>query len=223
MEYSFKVKIFSFCIAGFLMFPATSQAFETQKARSHNVYEMPLTMVRLASNPDQSAGAENFINTVAKQGISFLEDPSLSEEQRKKAFGKLLVGSFDINTIGRFAMGRYWRSASSAQRKEYLDLFKKMVVNVYSQRFSDYDGQQLKVVGSRSQGDSDFVVETTVVSKEGPDVQVDWRVRYKNGQYKIVDVLVEGVSMALTHRSDFASVIQRGGGDVSILLAHLRE
>jgi phospholipid transport system substrate-binding protein len=63
-----------------------------------------------------------------------------------------------------------------------------------------------------------------IVSPEGkPPVKVDWRVRNKDGRYKIVDVLVEGVSMSLTQRSDFSSVIQAGGGDVQVLLNHLKQ
>lgn len=169
-----------------------------------------------------SAGAEKFIGDMATRGLKFLGDPNLSHEQKISSFRTLLNDSFDLETIGRFVLGRYWKTSSEQQRQEYIGLFRKMVVDVYAKRFGDYKGQKFETRGSRADGDKDTIVTSYIIPGNGPEVQVDWRVRYKNGQYKIVDVIVEGVSMSVTQRSDFAAVIQRGGGDVSVLLAHLR-
>ncbi|MCB1532743.1 MAG: ABC transporter substrate-binding protein [Alphaproteobacteria bacterium] len=189
------------------------------KGIDHNS-QTPLTLH--VADDAHVQGAQNFIDGVAKRGIGFLSNESLSEAQREKEFRQLLNDSFDMNTIARFALGRYWKSASEAQKKEYLKLFQAMIVEVYTARFSEYNGQALEVVSARGEGDSDAIVTSKIVPAEGKDVQVDWRVRHKNGRYKVVDVVVEGVSMALTQRSDFASVIQRGGGNVEVLLEHLR-
>ena len=167
-------------------------------------------------------GAEDFVDGLASSAIGFLSDESLNADQKSAKFQKLLKSRFDMDVIGRFAMGRYWRTATSAQQKEYLSLFKVMVVDVYTRRFNEYQGQTLSVVSSRAEGKRDAMVSSVISQEAGPDVHVDWRVRYKDGSYKVIDVIVEGVSMALTQRSDFASVIQRGGGEVGVLLAHLR-
>lgn len=120
-------------------------------------------------------------------------------------------------------MGRYWNQATDEQKKEYLRLFESMVVETYAKRFGEYQGQQVVVNKSRSEGEKDAIVNSKIVSQDGsPDVQLDWRVRYKNGEYRIVDVLVEGVSMTLTQRSEFSSVIQRGGGNIDVLIEKLR-
>jgi len=174
-------------------------------------------------NTQVTLGAQSFIEGIASSGISFLSDESLSDEQRASAFRKLLHESFDMKTIGRFALGRYWRTSTEKERREYLKLFEEMVVDVYSRRFSDYDGHRLEVTKARPTGKSDAIVVSYIVPESGPKVTVEWRVRYKRGKYKVVDIIVEKVSMSLTQRSDFASVIQRGGGQVEVLLAHLRE
>jgi len=167
--------------------------------------------------------AKSFVEKLAEDGIGFLENQSLNEEQRKKEFQKVLKHNFDMKTIGRFALGRYWRTSSKQQQKEYLDLFEKMVVDVYSRRFSDYNGEDFVVVSSRVQGKSDAIVLSQIVPSSGSKINVEWRVRKKkNGSLKVVDIMVEGVSMSLTQRSDFASVIQRGGGKIDVLLDHLR-
>ena len=169
------------------------------------------------------SGAEGFITKLADQGVGFLGDTNLSQSKQKSEFKKLLNTNFDMNTIARFSLGRHWRSASKAQQQEYLKLFNAMIVDVYSARFKDYQGQKIKVTGSRKEGERDVLVHSTMEQQSGPDVKIDWRVRQKSGQYRVVDVIVEGVSMALTQRSDFSSVIQRGGGDMEALLAPLRK
>lgn len=177
-------------------------------------------MVHVA-NQETLSGAETFVEGMAERAVAFLADESITTAQQKEEFRKLLNTSFDMNKIARFALGRYWRTASKDQQDEYLDLFKAMVLNVYSSRFRDYGGQTFDVTNSRSEGEKDVIV-SSVIKGGNQNVNVDWRVRYNRGSYKVIDVIIAGVSMGLTQRSDFSSVIQRGGGDVSVLIVHLR-
>lgn len=187
---------------------------------------LPVTSINFGAvayaEENQNAAAEKFIQSLTDTGVGFLSDESLSLDQQKKEFKKILTRDFDLNTIGRFALGKHWRKASEAQKKEYLSLFKDMVIDVYSKRFEDYNGQKIEVTRSRPEGKRDVLVSSILKQDGGPDVRLDWRVRKKGSQYKVIDVIVEGVSMSLTQRSDFASVIQRGGGEVEALLVHLR-
>lgn len=176
-----------------------------------------------ASAEDPGVGAQRFIDGMAQRALDFLADAGLSQEQKTNEFRKLLQDSFDMETIGRFALGRYWRESTPEQRKEYQKLFREMVVQVYSDRFKEYKGQRMETRSHRIDGDKDTIVTSFIVPEDGAEIQVDWRVRYKNGHYQIVDVIVEGVSMSVTQRSDFSSIIQRGGGDVGVLLAHLKQ
>lgn len=168
-------------------------------------------------------GAFDFIKTTTDRGLKFLSDPNTTKAEKSSDFRKLLDASFDLDTIGRFALGRYWNAATDAQKKEYLGLFRKMVVDVYSNRFEEYKGQKVEVRSFRSIGNQDTLVSSFLVpTNGGEEVQVDWRVRNKGGSYKIVDVLVAGVSMSVTQRSEFSSVIQRGGGNVDALITQLK-
>lgn len=168
-------------------------------------------------------GARTFVDQVARRGIGFLSDPKLSQNQREESFRGLLRDSFDLTTIGRFVLGQYWRTATPAQRTEYQRLFEKMVVDVYSDRFSAYDGQQLNIAATKAVSDTDTMVTSYVVPKEGGEkVRVDWRVRQNDGRYRVVDVVVEGVSMSVTQRADFAGVLSRGNGDIAVLLDYMR-
>jgi phospholipid transport system substrate-binding protein len=180
--------------------------------------------VTAATGQDKIAeGAKNFIASMGDRGINFLGNQSMSVEAKKAEFRNLLNQSFDMNTIARFSLGTYWKSATPAQQKEYMKLFNEMIVKVYSKRFSDYKGQKFEVKSARKENDKDSIVTSYIVPADGPQVQVDWRVRNKGGAYRVVDIIVEGVSMSQTQRADFASVINRGGGNVDVLLNHLRQ
>jgi phospholipid transport system substrate-binding protein len=183
------------------------------------------TQASAAQAGTSERGAFDFVKTTTDRGLRFLADPNSSHAQKTADFRKLLDASFDLDTIGRFALGRYWNQATDAQKAEYLKLFRKMVVDVYSNRFEEYKGQKIDVRSFRllDPAKNDTLVTSFLVPPNGgEEVQVDWRVRNKNGTYKIVDVMVAGVSMSVTQRSDFASVIQRGGGNVDALLTQLR-
>lgn len=191
-------------------------------AQAEPMTSRPALMIEASAGAKADAGAQKFISGMADSAISFLGNDTYSQDQKESEFRKLLKNSFDMKTIGRFALGRYWNTATAQQQQEYQQLFENMVVDVYAARFSEYKGQKLEVSGARADGNDTLVTSHIVSANGGDKFQVDWRVRGKGGNYKVVDVIIEGVSMALTQRSDFASVIQRGGGDVQSLLVHLR-
>ena len=160
-----------------------------------------------------------FVRALGGEAISVLGDSRISEETRTIEFRRLLGEGFDLQTIGRFALGRYWRRASVQERREYATLFEEFVVIAYASRLGQYAGETLHVDGARTHGDHDTIVSSEIRSSSGRAVRVDWRVRDRDGDYKVIDVVVEGLSMAITQRDEFSSVIQREGGEVSGLIA----
>jgi phospholipid transport system substrate-binding protein len=168
-------------------------------------------------------GAQKFIDSVASRGIGFLSSGQANISEQKKSFRALLRDSFDLSTIGRFALGKYWRAASATERAQYQRLFETMVVDVYAARFASYNGQQLKTTGTKTVEGGDVIVNSEIIPVDGSEkIKVDWRVRNAASTPKIVDVVIEGVSMSVTQRSDFAAVIGGAGGEVSALIAHLK-
>ncbi|MBI1215507.1 MAG: ABC transporter substrate-binding protein [Alphaproteobacteria bacterium] len=182
----------------------------------------PLMPARTAHAEDKDAAAKSFIQDLGDKALTSLTIQSLAPDERERRVRKLLTQNFDIYTIGRFALGTYWRQASDSQQKQYLKLFEDMIVQTYSRRFADYDGQKFKVGGAFSGGHNDTLVKSEILQKDGPPVHVTWRVRAKNGGMKVVDVVVEEISMSVTQRDDFRSVIEAGGGNVDALLKKLR-
>lgn len=191
-------------------------------ATYHAAPEAPASASMIVPVKATADGAKQFIAKMSNDGIAFLDNEGLTQKQKEAEFKKLLKNSFDMGTISRFALGTYWNGASAAQRAEYQSLFETMIVKVYSARFSEYNGQKIDVGNVREDG-NDMVVTSYIVPQTGSKIRVDWRVRNRGQGYKIVDVVIEGVSMAMTQRSDFSSVIQRGGGNVQVLIDHLKK
>jgi phospholipid transport system substrate-binding protein len=135
----------------------------------------------------------------------------------------LFHADFDGPGIARFVLGRYWRSASEQEQQEFLRLFEDYVVFVYGTRLSNFNGETFKVRSSRTD-ESGTVVSSDIVGPSGEaPIKVDWRLITDKGAFKINDVVIEGISMLVTQRSEFASVIQRHGGQVGGLLTMMRE
>ena len=138
---------------------------------------------------------------------------SVEQTSRRVKFQEILDRDFAVNTIGRFALGRYWRAVTPDQQKEYLRLFRLFVLNSYASRLDGYSGQSFTVVEAHSIDDMDTLVNTEISQTNAEPLRVDYRVRAQQGDYKIVDVLVEGISLIRTQRSEFASIINREGFD----------
>ena len=168
--------------------------------------------------------AEAFVTNLTQRGISSLTGRGVGETDRARRFRQLLTENFDVPTIARFVVGRYWRVASEPERQEYMNLFADMLVGMYSSRFGDYQGEQVRVTGSRQSQEGDIFVSSELARGQGqPPVRFEWVLRRDGGSFKIVDIRVEGVSMAVTQRDEFGSIIQRGGGQFSALLQTMRQ
>lgn len=160
--------------------------------------------------PDDAKG---FIQSMGNEAIKVLQQPGNTLGQREERFRTILADGFAIPLIGKFVMGSFWAKATPAQQQEYLKLFSEWIVKTYAIRFGGYSGEKFNVVDtSVNAEDKDVFVGTRIDRPEGkPPVLAKWRVRPIDGKPKIVDVQVEGVSMLVTHRSEFAAVGAQGG------------
>jgi phospholipid transport system substrate-binding protein len=165
--------------------------------------------------------ARAFVANLGNQAIQVL-GPGVSPAQRIARFRQLFQNDFDVPGIGQFVLGRYWRTATPEEQQEFLRLFQEYIAQAYAGRLGEYGGEPFRVLGSRPAGD-ETVVTSQIDRPNGGRVLVDWYLINRGGAPKITDVYVGGVSMKVTQRDEFASVIQRNGGRVDALLAQLRQ
>ena len=176
--------------------------------------------VRAATTPPDEAS--KFVEDLGNRAVALFSNYSPSEAAKsEEEFRKIFREGFDFQLIGRFVLGRFWHSATPEQQAEYRKLFEDWVLNTYTRRIGAYRGETFKITGVHTIQDDDALVDTEIVRPDAPPIKAGWRVRSVDGQMKIIDVMVEGVSMALTQRQEFASVIQNKGLDG--LLDELKE
>lgn len=164
-----------------------------------------------------------FIQGLADEAIAVLRDRAGSLSEREKRFRAVLRDDFAMEKIGRFAAGKFWRRMNAEQQKQYQKLFEKWILKTYSIRFGGYSGETVNVLKTIKAGQTDVFVRTKINSSSGRALKVDWRVRNIKDNYKIIDVVVEGVSMLVTQKAEFGAVLRERGIDglIDILRAQL--
>jgi phospholipid transport system substrate-binding protein len=177
------------------------------------IFALTLGHTAIAESKSVAGNPEVFIEQLASQAIKVLSSQDGSLKEREDKFRTLLRNDFAMNDIGRFVVGTYWRRMSPEQRTDYLDLFGEWILKTYSIRLGGYSGEQFQVLNTTPAGQHDVLVKTRIDKSAGNGFNASWRVRKIDGGYKIIDIYVEGVSMAITQRSEFESILQRQGVD----------
>jgi phospholipid transport system substrate-binding protein len=176
---------------------------------------------RAARAQPSAEKARELIQDVGNQVLGVLRDSSLSDASKFERLVDLLEGPIDLDLVARLILGRHWRSASEAQRQEYLELFRGYALNFLASKLHLYRGQSYEVLDAQVINERDALVATRILGNAGPPLKVDWRLREQDGTLMAIDVIVEGVSLIVTQRSEFGSVIERDGFEG--LLAELRQ
>jgi phospholipid transport system substrate-binding protein len=161
--------------------------------------------------------AEAFMRENGAKVIELLTNKSISDQERAVQFQKMLEDSFNVKAVGKFVLGRYWKQASEQEKQQFLTLFKATTVASYATRFKDYTSEKFEITGSRLEADGGVTVLSRIVRSKGPEISIDWKIFEKKGEMRIYDVILEGISMGITQRSEYASVIQQGGGSLQAL------
>ena len=166
--------------------------------------------IRAQTSPEEAA---NFVQTLGSEAV-LLQSAVRSggPEDRVTLLRDLVRRGFNLELTSQFVLGKYWHRASAQQRAEFLDFFTEYLLNSYARHIGSYHAETLTIVASHSVGGRDVLVETSVTSDDGTTKPI-WRVRAQDGIYKIIDVSINGVSLALTQRREFAAVINRQGLD----------
>jgi phospholipid transport system substrate-binding protein len=187
---------------------------------------VPALLLPIASRSGDAApsadGARALIEEVSAQVLTILSDKNRGDQEKFDALVVLLDEPIDLDLVGRLILGRHWRTADDGQRQQYLELFREYALANLASKLHLYQGQSFEVTGAKVVSDKDALVTSRILSDGQPPLQVDWRLREHNdGGLVTIDLIVEGVSLIVTLRSEFASVIERQGFDG--LLAELRQ
>lgn len=183
--------------------------------------------IRTARSEVASADAEAVVRDLAVQIWHQLDRPDLNDQQRIDALAKLLESKTDVELLSRLVLGRYWNQLSDEQKTRYQALFRDVVMRNLARRLDlyakDSRGQledHFTVISSAPAGKQDALVRSRVRPQSGETLAVDWRLRQGDEGPVIIDLIIEGVSLLVSQRSEFAAVIERS--DMEGLLAELQ-
>lgn len=137
----------------------------------------------------------------------------LPREQAEQQLNEVWLGAFDVEGIGKAVLGKNWKKATEAQRQDYMEVFPKYVAKLYAIQFSDYSGETFAVSGSKAASAGDAIVNAQINRPDGEPIKVDFVLLQGDQGLKIKDVKVEGVSLLVTKRSEFDSVVAQKGID----------
>jgi phospholipid transport system substrate-binding protein len=155
--------------------------------------------------------AQAFVQNIGDRVVEVLKQ-GLPREQTEQQLNEVWLGAFDVEGIGRAVLGNNWKKATEAQRQAYMEVFPKYVASLYAIQFSDYSGETFAVNGSRPGAGGDTIVDARIDRPGGDPIRVDFTLQ-GDPEMKIKDVKVEGVSLLVTKRSEFDSVIAQKGID----------
>jgi phospholipid transport system substrate-binding protein len=162
--------------------------------------------------------ARDMIEQVGEEFLEVLGPDSQKGDEQIEKLTSLLKEAINLDTTGKLILARNWRSASDEQRETYLDLFRPYALDTLASKIrassAEIPLESFEVVKGEPVGKRDVLVSTDLFWPGYPPYRLDWRLRHHDdGRLQAIDVMVEGVSMVVTQRAEFASVIERRGFD----------
>lgn len=197
---------------------STSSKTRTELALAALAAVSLLTIAPLPARADDAAAV---IERTTSGVIAILVDQKLSTEEKRQRVEVVVLANVDFETLSRLVLARNWSRFTEPQRAEFMNLFKNHLSMTYGRNVEGYKNEKVQITGSRPETGGDATVKTKIVRGGPNDILVDYRLRQRDGTWKIIDVVIEGVSLVSNFRSQFQDVVSSGGPDRLISL--LRE
>ena len=167
---------------------------------------------------------KEFVQSVANEASLILTKNS-TKEQKIEELKSIAKKSVDFRGIGYYSLGAHRKNLSDDKKKEYLNIFEKYFLKSFSSRLAEYTDPKIRVDSQKKLNEKYTIVSSVLLAtEEKPEVNIDWRIVTKNPDKPlIIDVVIEGVSLAKVQKEEFNSIIQSNNGDINALLTSLKE
>jgi len=175
----------------------------------------------LAAASATAPGPRDVVEKTVDQVLAILKDASLTPEARRERIVEIAYDRFDFPTMSKLVLAKYWKRFDAAQREEFMKEFKDFLAHRYGDRIDRYEQEKVEIVGERSASGGDAVIATKIYRPKAESVAVEYRLRSREGTWRVIDVKIEGISLVSNYRDQFHEVLSHGGPEK--LLAQLRE
>lgn len=181
------------------------------------VLALALGTAAAAADPGPRAVIQQTVDDV----LAILRDAKRSNTQRRADLEAIAHSRFDFETMSRLVLAANWKKLSPAQQTEFVDQFTQFLANDYGGRIERYEQEQVAITGDRPEARGDHTVKTKIVGGANDGALVDYRMRQREGTWRIIDVVIEGISLVANYRDQFREVAGRGGP--TVVIERLRE
>ena len=198
------------------------------QARVHGVFWIALALAMSeflggASAPPAppaaatQGAARAAIDRLNREVLGILRDATLERPQKRQKVTNLAYGSLDFETLSRLTLGQYWRGLTPAQQADFVQEYKKHLANTYGHTTDEYTDEDIAIASDRQETNGDWTVLTRIIgTKDGTRqeiAKVEYRLRQKEGAWKVIDVTIDGVSLMANFRAQFQEIMANGGID----------
>ena len=162
---------------------------------------------------------KDFVSNFADSAINILSDNEILEGEKNSKFTDLVMSAIDLNLISKFVLSKTWKNATDDQKERYLQAFKNYFINSYANKLDQYSGEQVDVVDAEEAGK--YVIVNSFIFREGTDtlkINLKWRLLNRDGEIKIIDLNIEGISLIIAQREEFQSFLANNEGDLEKLI-----
>jgi len=181
-----------------------------------------LLLAGLSGQARAEQSPRDVVQTTSDQVLAVLADRDQSKEARREKVKAIVLQNVDFDTLSRLVLARNWNQFSPQQQQEFEREFQNHLATTYGRRLDDYHNEKVAIVGDRKEPNGDWTVQTKILRGGGSnDISVDYRLRQSNGQWKMIDFIIEQVSLVANFRSQFQEIVSSGGPEH--LLQVLRE
>ena len=180
-----------------------------------------LALLPFAARADDADLAEKFIDKLLKD-LSAVVNGGKPVDTQKAAMRQIVFDAVDVDGVARFCLGRFWRTATPQQQKDYTEIFRNVMVSNITGKVGEYQGVSFTV--GKAQMRAEEIAVASIVNRPGnaPN-KVDWLVAVTAGKLTVIDVIAEGTSLRLTQRSDYGAFLGRNNNDVQALINALKK
>ncbi len=183
-----------------------------------------LMLTAFSASATVDAGqAKAFVEKVTQEGLVDIINSNVSQQEKDRRFEKLFNEALDLKFIGQFVLGRYWRTATPEQKKEFIEVYRQLNVKTWSKRFDEFRGKKFIFNGtSPSSSANQIFVNSSVPMDQGNPASVVWRVKQSGNSFKIVYIIIENVSLAITARNEYTAFIKKSPNGIDGLIKDLK-
>lgn len=182
---------------------------------------MPYNLV-LAEVSDNSEKVRDFVNNIGNKTLNIIQNTNSAPKEKEEVLRQLFVNTVDIKWIGDFVLGRYLTKFTPDQLTEYHATYKQYLINSYVPKFKQYTQESFKITNISKRSNNEYKVDTLIARPNNQFIAVSYMIRTDSNHIKVFDIIAEGVSLILTTRADFNSIIANNNSQIGPFIKQLK-